>query len=130
MRNVGGKGYRSHTDPLFSRLKIMKFEDLHIFNCCTFMHKLINGKAPPSFNNTFIPLAVPNRTNSFQTDKEKSKFLAQFPTHFLPKIWNCKPLELKLTRSHASFKNSLEDSLISKYSSHIKCNSASCPDCR
>ena len=33
VRNVAGKGYRSHTDPIFSKLGILKFTDLFTYNC-------------------------------------------------------------------------------------------------
>ena len=69
VRNIAGKGYRSHTDPLFYSLNILKFEDLRIYNCCNFMHKIKNEKVPISFKNTFTILAGPNRTNSFQVEK-------------------------------------------------------------
>ena len=32
VRNVAGKQYRSHTDPIFSKLGILKFDDLLQYN--------------------------------------------------------------------------------------------------
>ena len=122
-------GYRSHTEPIFSKLGIMNFDDLFTYNCCKLMHKIFNEKAPPSFKNVFIQLPAPNRTNSFEIVKNKNEFLLQFPTYFLPKIWNSKPLSLKCIKSHNSFKTTLEENLIDEYATHVKCKSASCPDC-
>ena len=130
VRNVAGKGYRSHTDPLFSKFSIMKLEDLFVYSSCSFMHKWINGKSPISFKNTFTTLPNPNRTNSLQLEKYKNNFLLQFPSHFLPKLWNLNPVDLKLTESHKTFKKLLKEVIVSKYSTHVKCNSVTCPDCR
>ena len=130
VRNIAGKGYRSHTDPLFSSLNIIKFEDLRILNSCNFMHKFINEKVPRSFKNTFTLLPTTNRTNSFQVEKVKNSFLHQFPTYFLPNLWNSNLLDLKLIESHSVFKKSLKEILISNYSDHVRCYSPTCPDCR
>ena len=46
IRNVANKQYRSHTDPLFSSLEIMKFKDLYKYNCILFMHKYAYARHP------------------------------------------------------------------------------------
>ena len=130
VRNVAGKSYRSHTDPLFSKLHILKLEDLLIYNSCSFIHKWINGKSPISFKNTFTSLPLPNRTNSLQLEKIKNDSLLHFPTDFLPKLWNKNSIDLKLIQSHKVFKKSLKETLILKYSPRVKCKSLTCPDCR
>ena len=40
IRNIAGKDLRSHTDPLFKKLNILKFQDLIHYNKLIFMHKL------------------------------------------------------------------------------------------
>ena len=128
-KNENGKGHRTHTDPLFSSFNILKFEDLFKFNCSVFMHKYIYGKLPSSFHNFFNELAPPNRTKGFIEDKEKNKFLTQFPNFYLPKLWNKITLALKNNSSHSSFKDSLYSSFIANYPPAIKCFDKSCPDC-
>ena len=46
IRNVANKSFRSHTDPLFEYLNILKFEDLYKFNCILFMHKYAYARLP------------------------------------------------------------------------------------
>ena len=128
VRNVAGKGYNSHTDPFFSKLNILKFEDLFKYNSCRFMHKCINEKLPPSFKDFFTPLSVPNRTHSFQQDK-KVDSLVKFPSYFLPTLWNSNSLFLKCTVSHSVFKKEMNKSLIAQYSQHVRCNYDGCVDC-
>ena len=73
IRNVAGKKHRSHTDPLFSFLNIMKFEDLFKYNCSNFMHKYILNKQPESFKDIFQPLSETNRTNNYIIPKVKKQ---------------------------------------------------------
>ena len=87
IRNVAGKNARSHTDPLFSSLNILKFEDLFKYNCSCFMNKYSLNLVPASFKNLFTPLGVPNRTHGYQIEKTKYVLLKQFPPYFLPKLW-------------------------------------------
>ena len=130
IRNVAGKNHRSHTDPLFSALNILKFDDLFLYNCSSFMNKYFLNRLPDSFKNKFPPLAPPNRINGLLVERYKNKFLTQFPAYFLPRIWNGNSLENKLNESHTSFKKSLYESFILAYPPAFKCKSQTCPDCR
>ena len=130
VRNVAGKPYNSHTDPIFSKLGILKFVDTFQFNSSIFMHKYINRKLPESSDNFFTPLSNPNRTHSFQTSLAKSKFLENFPSFFLPVNWNSNSPSLKSTINLKSFKNNLKQLMLGAYPPATKCNSAFCPDCK
>ena len=94
------------------------------------MHKYIKKIAPPSFVDFFTPLAPPNRTNSFITEKEKNKFLIQFPNYFLPREWNSLSAPLKIsTESHNKFKSSVTEFIMTSYPPIVFCKSKSCTDC-
>ena len=68
VRNVAGKDFNSHTDPLFKKLDILKLEDLILYNSLTFMHKLFLGKQPDSFIDFF------KKTNNFDSDTNRNKY--------------------------------------------------------
>ena len=87
------------------------------------------GKLPSSFENFFVPIAPPNRTNSFIRIKAKNIFFEQFPNYFLPKIWNENSLFIKLTESHKVIKKEIANDLLKSYSSHVSCNDVECMDC-
>ena len=129
VRNVMAKGPISHTDPMFSKLKILKLDDLFKYNCSTFMHKCNNGLLPESFDNFFLPFANPNRNNDYIIEKYKNKFLTQFPTYFLTRIWNSNKRDLKWTESHKLFKKELYGDLISLYPMTINCREKNCKSC-
>ena len=60
VRNVANKKRLSHTDPIFSSLKIFKFTDLVLYNSLIFMHKFAFGL---TFQYMGHPLGVNNRTD-------------------------------------------------------------------
>ena len=93
------------------------------------MHKYNNEKLPASFEDFFMPFAHPNRNNNYRFDRIKNTFLSQFPTYFLPKIWNANDFHLKMTESHHSFKRLLYEQYISSYKKSVSCQDRSCVDC-
>ena len=93
------------------------------------MQKFNSNKQPESFKDMFQPLSEPNRTNGYVIPRIKNKFLDQFPTSFLPKIWNDNSLIQKNIKSSNLFKNSLKKSFIAAYPPSVHCDSASCNDC-
>ena len=130
IRNVANKHTLSHTDPIFASLKILKFTDLFNYNCTLFMHKFAFGKQPESFQNMFTPLGTNNRTGNYLIRNYKLKFLDQFPSAFLPKVWNNNCTEIKNSISVQSIKNLLLERIISHYNLKDKCNYIQCPDCQ
>ena len=130
VRNVSCTGIRSHTDPIFSRLNILKLDDLFSYNSSMFVHKLNNEMLPVSFEKFLVPLTNPNRSNGYIVDKTKNKFLEQFPNFFLPKNWNNLTLDFKLEASHKTFKKTLVENFIDKYSRVIRCRDRLCVDCQ
>ena len=129
VRNVANKKRLSHTDPIFSSLKILKFEDLVIYNSIIFMHKFAFGLQPSTFNNMFHPLGTNNRTGNYRLIKYNAVFFDHFPSIYLPKIWNEYSSSIKHCTTITSLKSLLSDKLIYKYKTEESCNFARCPDC-
>ena len=129
VRNVANKGRLSHTDPVFSKLNILKFNDLFNYNCTLFMHKFAFGKQPESFKDMFTPLGCNNRTGNYIISKYKTNFLDRFPSAFLPKVWNQNSSEIKNCISVLSLKRLLKERFISHYNTQEKCKYIECPDC-
>ena len=129
VRNVANKYFKSHTDPLFKKLNILKFNDLFQFNSILFMHKFAYARIPPSINNLFDPLGINSRTGNYKLPIFKQSFFDKFPTSFLPKMWNMQTNEIKNTLSYQSVKHKLIDKYISSYEENVKCYFINCPDC-
>ena len=129
VRNVANKKYLSHTDPIFSSLKILKFPDLVLYNSLIFMHKFAHGLQPQTFNNMFQPLGVNNRTGNYRLIKYNLKLFDQFPSIYLPKIWNEYSSSIKHCTTLTSVKAILTDKFISRYKTEEFCEFERCPDC-
>ena len=129
VRNVANTHRLSHTDPLFSSLKVMKFQDIFIYNCIIFMHKFAFGKLPPTFKNMFSPLGCNNRTGNYQIQMCKSKYFERFPSVYLPKIWNEYSVLVKHCVTASSVKSIISEHILSKYNKSEQCINTICPDC-
>ena len=70
------------------------------------MHKYFYENLPASLHDMFNPLAEPNRTKSYKSERVLFKTLECFPSALIPKIWNSIELELKETKSAKLFEKS------------------------
>ena len=128
MRYISNSKITAHSDPLFTKYKILKFNDLVEMNQAIFMYKYVYSKLPPSFKNHFRKLANFDRSLSFRVDITKRSNLKTFPTYSLPKVWNNLSLELKRSRSLHTFKLALKKSFLGKYAT--KCSALNCISCK
>ena len=134
MQNIAGKDIRSHTDPLYKKLNILKFHDLIQYNNINFMHKLFLGKQPGSFVDFFKkPPRFDSDTNRwkycYSVDKLKNALVGRFPSAVLPRLWNMVDTETKILKSHSSFKKVIHESFLDLYVPNVKCRERLCPDC-
>ena len=129
IRNVANKNKLSHTDPIYSSLKVLTFSDLIKYNCLTFMHNFAFGRLPNSFDGMFKPLGLQNRKGNYYLMKYKSIFFEKFPSVFLPKIWNENSANIKHCTTLSSLKTLISDIMLSKYNDVEKCRYVNCPDC-
>ena len=121
-------GYSQHTDPLFSKLGMLKLSDIHKHNASTFMYKYIKEKLPSSLNEMFFPFVEPNRTQSFKLELVRNKYLKPFPKIFLTRIWNSVPMNIKCSFSELNFKTNMKIYLTSRYK-EFKCKNRNCYSC-
>ena len=83
----------THTIPLFGKLNILKLRDILQLKGSIFIYKYFNERLPESFYNMFCALSHQNRTKCLRLARPIGKVLKQFPTVFLPQIWNSFLLE-------------------------------------
>ena len=115
IRNIAGVKYNTHTDPLFTKFKILKAPDHLQLNMNVFMYNYDGGKVPPSFNNFFTRLNSYDRSKNFCLDIARNKKLHKFSSYYLPKLWNALSLEIKRSTSLNVFKNKCKDLFFSSY---------------
>jgi len=128
IRYIENAKYNSHSDPLFYKYNILKFEDLKVYNQAVFMYKYTYNQLPTSFNNFFTKLRNFDRAYNYFLENTANKMMHSFPSYALPKLWNGLPLDLKRSSSLNIFKKNLLKTLIYKY--NVKCEIINCYSCR
>ena len=121
IRNVANTHRLSHTDPLFSSLRITKLPDLLKYNCIIFMHQFAFGRLPPTFNNMFSPLGSQNRTGKYKLHLCKLNYFDRFPSVFIPKVWNEHSGLVKHCIKTTSVKSIISEHFLSNYNIYDKC---------
>ena len=124
IRNVAGKRARDHTDPIFSKLEVLKLNDLYKVNLLTFMHKYYYNKQPVGFSNFFnlCPAReiLPNRQTNYKIEKSKNNTIENLPIVQLPLTWNREKLQTKLIHGFSKFKTTIMKDIIGNYSPQIQ----------
>ena len=94
IRAICNAGYREHTKPLFSKLKILPLDQMIKFSTLKFMYNFVNKKLPFSFNETWLS----NRANNPSRELRNADDLyipphnlisvRRFPLFTFPRVWN------------------------------------------
>ena len=64
MRLITFSDFDAHSNPIFSKLKMIKFPDLVYFQNVVFMYNFYSGNLPVIFNNFFLPV---NQRHNYST---------------------------------------------------------------
>ena len=112
--------YLSHTDPLFSRLKLFKVHDINTLQIAIFMFKYHYEMLPPVFTNFFSYNSslhsYPTRTcNNIHLNNPRILLAHKTLRHHGPDIWNTLPDFLKRIKFLTSFKRKLKTMLLNQY---------------
>ena len=129
IRIIANRENKAHSNPLFGNLEILKLHDLYELNVLSFMHDYNKSRLPISFDNTFVPLSYPNRTNSYKLERIRCKMLGSFPSAIFPKLWNTLNITVKSINGRKMFKNRIIKSKILTYK-NFKCLKKKCVSCK
>ena len=134
IRHISLSHYRAHTDPLFTKLRILKISDLISLSRACIVHQFRSGHLPDSFNRTFFnfvnfenhsrredPLCVITPEITYQN-------MERTPYVMICKAWNAIPYELKIIHKLSEFKKSLTDYYLKSYNDI--CSLEVCISCR
>ena len=128
IRVVNNSTFKAHSNPLFSKLKLLNLDDTYKLSVLTFMHGYFNNNLPSSFQNMFKSLTEPNRTKSYKLERVLNKNLESFPSAMFPKLWNAIEIDLKETKSAKTFKQRVINIYLENYEK-FKCEKPSCISC-
>ena len=112
IRTIANAGFLDHTDPLFKKFRLLKFQDIYKFQLGTYMfHAKKRGEYPTQTN---------VHTRSRGANLARSVFHGLTSTQHAvsyagPTFWNKLPPSLRTIKSFSRFKKSLKDYLLDNY---------------
>ena len=118
----------SHTDPLFSKLRILNIDDLYTQCVRMFSFHLFQDALPGGISPIFQKANHQHDTRGTKSNIFVSHCDAKSIKHIAPKAWNSLPCDLKRCQSIASFKNNSKVDFIRSYS-RFACNRRPCQSC-
>ena len=145
LRSISLSKFNAHTDPLFNKYGLLKFEDLNKINCGTFMFNLAMGTHPHTLCELVKKLANFDTNLDFVVDKLPFIYLQKQAPSSLVTNWNNLNIALrtqaksKLIDSDPSivqlrcnfklnqfrlsgFKTAINETLHYKYKAKVSCN--------
>ena len=137
IRAISKSHWYSHSEPRMKKLKILKIEDQHYFQCSGLIFDMLKGLAPDIYN-----LSTRNKSNiqctRSATNKPENLRLPSFnPTQLkktfsghAPEFWNTLPKEIQNADSRSLFKSLLKKSILDQYAEDVNCSNPRCPDRR
>ena len=158
VRNISLTHYNSHTDPLFKRYKILKFDDLVTISVGSFIFNVSMGNQPNTISEVFNKNVNFNRNLDFILERVPYSYLHKIVPYSQVKIWNqihsghrnwlkekpeqvnksllAPPKKIPQVNNKAlnnyrlnGFKSSLTDSILDTYKIKVHCNNHYCRDC-
>ena len=121
---VNGK-YNAHTEPIFRKLKILKFKDMVDQGRENIMFAINKKEAPIGTQKLFQKVDPSNRLRQNNLDFEASFTPDDIIGNNFPQAWNKLSDTVKSLRSKLLFKKQLKDLKIAEYKSEMNCP----PDC-
>ena len=129
MRIITGSPPRSHADPLFSQLGVLKIDDLFDQSVRMFAFKAYKNSLPGGMQGLFDRTNVSHNYNT--RGAERNFFLRGNPRsikYLVPSWWNSLPVHLKEKLTVSSFKKGSKGEYLTLYSS-FRCSVRDCYSC-
>ena len=113
---IKNTSYNAHTDPLFSELNILKFEQVVKLDTLKFMYKVVNDMLPKNIQNKFI---LNEKIHIYNTRQKLDVHIHSTNTQIAhnslvshgPELWSKLDISLKNLPSMQSFKRKLKQYL-------------------
>ena len=135
VRLVANAAYRAHTEPIFNKLGILKFDDLYKYSIVCFMHQYATNRLPISFNGMFTLLRETQQTQvrdsfyHYLVSIPIRKSLSHFPRVLFIPIWNALSSQYQSSLSHKVFKKESKNMFLENYSAFENCDNLQCIEC-
>ena len=121
-----------HSEPLFKKYRILKFEDLLYVNKLSFAHSVVYNYAPEIIK-LDIKKVNPNIHHDLRRNPLNLECNAAYPnslTKFLiPNSWNNLEESYKTIQKPSLFKKAIKKKILASYQSNINCSNINCYLC-
>ena len=120
IRNINHVGFLSHTRPLFLKNKLLRIDDIYVYNLGIFMHQLSVGEIPVEiaelFDKNSTIHSYPTRQSTlFHLPRTRTLFAQKTVIYTGPKLWIDLPKVIIESTSLYTFKRKLKCHLLKKY---------------
>ena len=135
IRHIANVSSRAHSDPLFHKLSIMKFDDVFRYSVNNFLHQYRTDRLPPSFNGMFTLMRDTDDRNSrdsfynYSVSVPIKKSLSIFPRVIFIPVWNSLSSVLQCIESHKCFKSDCMKEILNRYGEFRECDNLNCEEC-
>ena len=135
IRLISKAHYNSHTEPLFKKLEILRFDDLYKATQIEFMQQYLHDKLPISFEGVWArnrankSVALRNSWEVF-IPRARLAFSDRLPLHSIPRVYNEFPDgNIKNIYCKKRFIDELKLFYLNNLSSEVFCGRPYCQDC-
>ena len=120
IRNINHVGFLFHTRPLFLKNKLLRIDDIYVYNLGIFMHQLSVGEIPVEiaelFDKNSTIHSYPTRQSTlFHLPRTRTLFAQKTVIYTGPKLWIDLPKVIIESTSLYTFKRKLKCHLLKKY---------------
>ena len=114
MRILVDAKYNESADPIYKKLKILKVEDIFVYQACGYGWRYFKGDLPEAIANLMSTCNA--RSMMIMNRKFKLTSLRNLsPIEFIAENWNRLPIEIKKTQKFVEFKSKLRNLMVDNY---------------
>lgn len=123
IRLVAQAKYNAHSDPLFTKLGILKFDDILKLERLTIAHKYKHGKLPLAFTKDFLKsvdienLERRQDVHCFKKLTDCPAAYLRYPINLITQTWNSQYITLKSIADPQEFKEEFTKTTVASYNS-------------
>ncbi len=124
------KNYIRHTNDLFTKYKMLKFEDIVKYHTMRLGYKLVHKRSPMGLKQNMKKIGgSTRRKNDLKLPRYKYEKFKKLVGFQVPKLWNNLDEEIKNARNETQAKRIMKAHTIKRYEDLPPCKTQNCPAC-
>ena len=116
--------YRDHSEPLFTQMKCLKFDDIVHTKTCIAMYKAYYNQLPNNIQSIFTKVSTVHRYSTRQqgnlhVQSANTTLKQKYISHIGIKAWNNLDDKIKSSRNIESFQKKIKNNLLNAYNAIV-----------